>query len=230
MWVEEFHGRRVLRELAWIAGKIRAVNTVPSLLKIVIDHRNRLQRQDVFFDTADIVFSAVTGFAVNGDERIERAYDDLFHDPAVAPQFSSLLALGISICNPGRFVESFDRFFLLQSIVPAAFVPTEVIAQFADHLTTNFVRGKLNDLSDDARDYAIDAGYKAELWKLYEVGGTGPVPQLHPQRKPIECDNAYEKARGRIDFATRLAKGKEKFVLDRADLMLRRVRLDRASA
>lgn len=211
MWDEEFHGRAVLRELAWTAGKIRAVYAVPALIKILLDNRERMQWDSVFFDTADILLGVVTGFAVDEpDKRIEAAFDGLFHDAAVAPHFSATLALGISICNPARFVEAFNRFVDLQAKADDYLVATDIIAQFAEHLTVKWIRDKIDLLSDEANDYAFKAGVSAELWKAHEVSGVGPVTTKHPNLQIVpfaDTAAAYDKADRRYRTSVSIYKG-----------------------
>ena len=228
MWDEEFHGMLVLRELAWLAGKIRYVYAVPALIKILLDNRERMRVGDSFFGVADKLIGVLTGFAVDEpDGRIEQAFDGLFHDPAVAPHFSSLLALGISICDPARFVEAFDRFYLLQSSIPSVFVKTDVIANFAEHLTTKHIRDNVDLLSEKAKDFALQAGVNAGLWKAHEVAGTGPVAVQHPPAKPLPVAVDYDKAKQRVDIGTRIYKANYSFVLDGAASRMRHARPQR---
>ncbi|HKR63361.1 MAG TPA: hypothetical protein VJZ00_06480 [Thermoanaerobaculia bacterium] len=199
MWDEGFHGRGTLIELAWLAGKIRAIYTIPVLLKILVDNRERLRFEDPFFGAADIVLAAILGFALDEEKReeseatIEEVCDGLFDDDNVAPHFSATLALIITICNRSRFVEVFNRFVERQAKVEDYFEPADVMASFDSHLTTKTLKAHLDELSDEAYHYAAIAGEEAELWTRQEIlgdlekkSGQRATPQKEPREREYE--------------------------------------------
>jgi hypothetical protein len=218
MWDEGFHGLDVLRELAWTAGKLRAVNTVAILLKILLDNRERMNWGNPFFDAADILLGVLSGFAVDEpDKRIETAFDGLFHDPQVAPHFSSLLALAISICNPSRFVEAFDRFVLQAAGVDSYFVGADIFAQFADHLTIKLIKDNIDLLSPAARDFAWRSGVDAGILERSDITGVREkIGQPHIKtapRRSVPVIELYETGRDSLRTAVGLYKGSGKSVL-----------------
>jgi hypothetical protein len=219
MWDEGFYGLEVLRELAWTAGKLRAVHVVAVLLKILLDNRERMSWGNPFFDTADILLGVVAGFAVDEpDKRIETAFDGLFCDPEIAPHFSSLLALGISICNPSRFVESFNRFVVQAAAADSYFVGADVFAQFADHLTIKLITDNIYLLSPAARDFAWRSGVDAGLLVPSDITGVREkIGQSQPKREPLRpmpVADLYDIGRDDLKTATNLFKRAGKSVLD----------------
>jgi hypothetical protein len=235
-WDEGYHGLGVLRQLAWTAGKLRVAYATGILLKVLVDNRERMSFDHPFFDTADIVLGVLTGFAVDEpDKRIETGFDGLFHDDAVAPHFAALLALGISICNPERFVEAFNRFVEKAQLARGYFVASDIFAQFAEHLTLKKVKDNLDLLTPEARAFAWRAGVEAKLLRKSEIVGLERETVQEPGARPLPYGRAtpselYDRAKHRVKAATELYRGRGKSVMDETYAAARALRRPRGRA
>lgn len=216
-WEEDFHGLIVLHWLARTTATLRVTGAIPSLIRILLLHRARMQWTDPFFATADTILGVLAAFTPDHD--IERAFNALFFDETVGPQFAALLALGISICNPERFPESFNRFVELQAKVPEYFNGQSVVTEFVDSVTMPTIVRSISALSPAAHRYFVTHAISAGVLEPSQlIGYDHDQRYLHqPSLLPLtgaDTRSLYESAGERYEHAREVMRKRSTSILD----------------
>ncbi|HEX2061833.1 MAG TPA: hypothetical protein VHK90_13925 [Thermoanaerobaculia bacterium] len=214
-WEEDFHGLIALHWLARTSGALRVAGAIPSLIRILLLHRARMQWTDPFFGTADTILSVLTGFAP--DAEIERAFRALIFDDDVAPQFAGLLAVGISICDAKRFPEAFDRFVELQAKVPSYFDGPSVVTELVRHLTMPAIADSMSALSPAAHDYFVTSATSAGILTASQLVGFDHGLRHGGEPLPLAATDVrtlYERAGARYDLAAKVMRQHGASILD----------------
>ncbi len=216
-WEEDFHGLIVLHWLTRTTGALRVTGAIPSLIRILLIHRTRMQWTDPFFATADTILSVLASFAPDPD--IERTFHALLFDETVGPHFAGLLALGISICNVERFPEAFNRFVEMQAKVPEYFSGQSVVAQFVNNLTLPMLVRSIGALSTAAHRYFVTNAVSAGVLEPSQlIGYDHDQRHLHqPTLLPltgVDMRSLYESAGERYERAAEVTRKRSASILD----------------
>jgi hypothetical protein len=180
-WNPVHYSYNVLSRFCWIAAQIRASETIPALLQILMDYRQSvLAGDDATIGIADDLISILAGFVPDPEGRLEAMFIDLLFDDKVAPQLTSTLAVAISSWRHDYFARSFNRFFAMRRRAPEGFFcDEEIVAAFAQAVPRQEIERGVEGLTGAAYEYLMRVGVAAKVFPAAALMGTNGEAHLN---------------------------------------------------